>query len=83
MAMLAGMGSGGAAGGVIGALAGLSIPEYEAKNYGNHIKKGGILISIRANSEDRAKRIEDVLQENGAEDISISSEATIAKPYKK
>lgn len=83
MATLAGIGSGGALGGIIGALIGAGIPEYEAKRYENRLKEGGILISIRANNDDRAKHIKDILEKNGAEDVSISSEASMSKNYNK
>lgn len=83
MAALAGIGSGGTLGGIIGALTGAGIPEYEAKRYENRLKEGGILISIRANNDDRAKHIKDILQKNGAEDVSISSEASMSKNYNK
>jgi len=82
MATLAGIGSGGSVGGIIGALTGAGIPEYEAKRYENRLKEGGILLSVRANNDDLAKRIKDILKKNGAEDVSISSEATMAKHYK-
>lgn len=83
MGTLAGIGSGGTIGGVIGALIGAGIPEYEAKRYENRLKDGGILLSIRAISDDLAKRVKDILNKNGAEDVSTSSEASLAKGYKK
>lgn len=83
MAALAGIGSGGTLGGIIGALVGAGIPEYEAKRFENRLKEGGVLLSIRANNDELAKRIKDILQRNGAEDVSISSEATTSKNYKK
>lgn len=83
MATLAGIGSGGTLGGVIGALVGAGIPEYEAKRFENRLKEGGILLSVRANNDDFAKRVKDVLQKNGAEDVSISSDAMTSKNYKK
>lgn len=83
MGALAGIGSGGTIGGIIGALVGAGIPEYEAKRYENRLKEGGILLSIRANNDDLAKRTKDILNKNGAEDVSISSEASMSKNYKK
>jgi hypothetical protein len=83
MATLAGIGSGGTLGGLVGALVGAGIPEYEAKRYENRLHEGGILISIRANNDDRAKHIKDILQKNGAEDVSVSSEASMSKDYNK
>jgi len=83
MATLGGMGLGGALGTVVGALVGLGIPEYEAKRYESHLKQGGILLAIRANSDDFAKRIKDALVQHGAEDVTISSEATSTKNFNK
>src|ERR1700723_1714179 len=60
MAGLAGIGVGGAVGGVTGALIGLGIPEYEAKRYEGRLQKGGILLSVRSNHggtrRDRSRR---------------------------
>ncbi len=83
MATLAGLGAGGTVGGIVGSLVGAGIPEYEAKRYENRLQQGGILLSIRANSDSLAKRVKDIMQQNGAEDVSISSEATTSKNYNK
>jgi hypothetical protein len=45
MAGLAGLGVGGAVGGVTGALIGMGSPEFEAKRYEDRLKDGGILLS--------------------------------------
>lgn len=83
MAVLSGIGAGGTLGGIIGALVGSGIPEYEAKRYENHLKEGGILLSVRALSDDWADRIKDLMQKNGAKDVTVSSEATTSKDYHK
>ncbi|WP_068470332.1 hypothetical protein [Candidatus Protochlamydia phocaeensis] len=83
MAALSGLGAGGTIGGIIGALVGAGIPEYEAKRYENRLKEGGILLAIRANTDALAKKAKDLMQKSGAEDVSISSEATTSKNYKK
>lgn len=83
MGALSGLGAGGALGGLIGALVGAGMPEYEAKRYENRLKEGGILLSIRANSDNLAKQIKNIMQQHGAEDVSISSEASVSKDYKK
>jgi predicted phage tail protein len=84
MATLSGIGAGGTVGGIIGALAGAGIPEYEAKRYENRLKEGGVLLSIRANNDDLAKRWKEILKKQGAEDVTLSTEAsTASKNYHK
>ena len=75
MAALAGMGVGGAVGGVTGALVGLGIPEYEAKRYEGRIREGGLLLSVHCDSSDWVKRAKDILTETGAQDIASEDEA--------
>jgi hypothetical protein len=75
MAMLGGIGVGGAVGGLTGALIGAGIPEYEAKRYEGRIRHGGILISVHCDNTDWVKRAKEILTHTGAEDISSSSEA--------
>jgi hypothetical protein len=76
MAALAGLGVGGAVGGFTGALVGLGIPEYEAKRYEGHIKKGGILVSVHCDTSDEITHAKQIMQNTGAEDISSTSEST-------
>jgi hypothetical protein len=76
MAALAGVGAGGLAGGLAGALIGMGIPEYEAKRYEGHIKRGGILLSIHADDRDWKNKGKDILKHTGAEDIGVKGEAT-------
>lgn len=75
MAALAGAGALGACGGIVGALVGLGIPEYEAKRYEGRVKHGGILLSIHCDDHDWVKRGEEILKQTGAEDVSSTSEA--------
>lgn len=82
LATLSGIGAGGAIGSIIGALAGLGIPEYEAKRYQNLLKEGGILFAVQVDSE-QAQRVKELLIQYGAEDVNISSDATIPKNYNK
>ena len=76
MATLAGVGSGGVVGGIIGALAGMGIPEYEAKRYEGRVKEGGILLSVHCDNSDWVGKAKDILKTTGAEDVSSTGEAS-------
>lgn len=75
---LSGAAAGATVGGVAGALIGLGIPEIEAKRYENRITEGNILISVLAESGDSVDRAKDVLEDAGAEDISVTSISEVA-----
>lgn len=75
LGMLAGMGAVGVVGGLVGALVGMGIPEYEAKRYEGRIKSGGILLSVHCDAAEWIARAKDVLKHTGAEDIAAASEA--------
>jgi len=72
---LAGIGVGGALGGLSGALLGLGIPEYEAKRYQGRIEKGGILVSVHCDSSNWVNKAKNLLNSTGAEDISSTTES--------
>jgi len=74
MGALAGVGAGAATGGLIGALVGMGIPEYEAKRYEGRVKDGGILVSVHCDDSDWVGRAKQVLERNGAEDVSSAGE---------
>jgi hypothetical protein len=76
MAALAGMGVGGAVGGVTGALIGMGIPEYEAKRYEGRVAKGGILLSVHCDTSEEIDRAKQILERSGAENISSTGEAS-------
>ena len=75
MSLLSGIGVGGVIGGLIGALAGLANPRYEAKRYEGRVRRGGILLSVHCDDSDWAKTARVILEQTGAEDMSISHEA--------
>lgn len=75
VAILSGIGAGGAVGGFAGALIGIGIPEYEAKRYEGRIRSGGILVSIHCDNSDWTHRAKEVLQHTGAADIATSGES--------
>jgi len=70
------MGAGGAVGGLVGAMVGMGIPEYEAKRYDGRIRKGGLLVSVHCDNSDWISRAKDILRSSGAEDVSSAEEAS-------
>ena len=68
-AAVAGAGAGAASGGLIGALIGWSIPEEREKEYEEGIKKGGILMGLRAKNEADAAHFEDQWRINSGQHI--------------
>ena len=75
VALLAGMGALGAAGGIAGGLIGLGMPEFEAKRYEGRVKKGGILLSVHCDDAEWIKQAKEFMKRSGAEGISTSTEA--------
>jgi len=75
LSLLSGAAIVGAAGGLTGAMIGAGIPEYEAKRYEGHIRKGGVLLSVHCDDDHYAHRAKDILRNTGAQDISSASEA--------
>jgi hypothetical protein len=76
MAALGGAAVGTATGGIIGALVGMGIPEFEAKRYDAKVREGSILISVHTESSQQRDVAKDVFKRNNADDISTGSEAT-------
>jgi hypothetical protein len=75
VAALAGVGAVGAMGAIIGALAGLAVPEYEAKRFEGRVKQGGVLMSVHCDNRDWVKRAKDLLRQTGAEGIDSTAES--------
>lgn len=74
MAALSGSAVGGSLGLLIGALVGAGIPEYEAKKYETALKAGNILISVHTETDEEVKLAKDIMQKEGAKDISVTNE---------
>ncbi len=68
-AALAGAGAGGLAGGLVGAMVGWGIPEERVKHYEQGIKEGGIVMGVKARSEDDAQHISDSWSKNRAQHV--------------
>ncbi|MBB6187637.1 quinol:electron acceptor oxidoreductase subunit ActD [Rhodanobacter sp. MP7CTX1] len=75
MAALGGAAVGTATGGVIGALVGMGIPEFEAKRYDAKVRDGNILISVHTEDGKQRDVAKDIFKRGNAEDISTGSEA--------
>jgi len=75
VAALAGACALGILGGIIGAIAGSSSPEYEAKRYNGRVKQGGLLLSLHCDDHAWAKRAKEMLRQTGAEGIACATES--------
>lgn len=63
----AGAGAGGLAGGFIGALVGAGIPEERAREYESGIRRGGIVLGLRARTDEDARWLEEEWQKQGGQ----------------
>ncbi|MBC8126804.1 MAG: DUF3341 domain-containing protein [Gloeobacteraceae cyanobacterium ES-bin-144] len=79
LAALGGAAAGATVGGIAGSLIGLGIPEIDAKRYENRIAEGNILISVHTETDDEVSRAKEILDEAGAEDISVTTMAEVAE----
>ncbi|MDB5806375.1 MAG: hypothetical protein JWN73_3697 [Betaproteobacteria bacterium] len=68
-AAVAGAGAGAAGGGLVGALIGWGISEERVKHYDEGIKKGGILMGLRAKNADDAAHFEQSWKANRGEHV--------------
>jgi hypothetical protein len=78
LATLTGLAVGGTIGGVSGALIGLGIPEYEAKQYESKLREGHTLLCVHAQDSNEAAKARKILTEEKAEAISTGREAAAA-----
>jgi hypothetical protein len=72
---LAGAGAVGVLGGIVGAIIGRGIPEFEAKRYRGLIKDGRSLLSVHCDSSDWIGRAKHVLKSVGGQGVVTKSEA--------
>ena len=64
--------------GLVGALVGMGIPEYEAKRYEGRVKDGGILLSVHCDSSEEISRAKEILKATGADDVASSGEKAVS-----
>lgn len=74
LAALSGSALGGSLGLAIGSMVGWGIPKYEANQYESGLKKGHILMSVHARSEEELSAARDIMVKQGATDVSITQE---------
>ena len=79
MAALGGAAVGGATGGLIGALVGMGIPEIEAKHYDGKISQGNTLISVHTDDSEEEKKVRQIFENQGAEDIKSTRESAVVR----
>lgn len=70
-AAIAGAGAGGVTGGLVGALIGWGITEERMKHYESGIKDGGILMGVKARSDDDARRFEQEWKAKNGEHVYL------------
>ena len=72
---LASLGTGGAVGTLLGALAGRRFPAYQ-EHYEGRVRRGDILVSVQCDSSQWTRKAMAILKRAGAEDISLTRKAT-------
>ena len=77
---LAGAAVGGAAGGLLGALANAGVPEEEAHLYAEGVRRGGTLVSVRAD-DDRADTVSAILRNSAGVDIDARRRDYLAEGW--
>lgn len=78
LAALGGAAIGGTVGGLTGALVGMGMSEFEAKQYEGKVKSGSALISIHSDNSHDTKRASAICEQGGATDVTTSSEVAVA-----
>jgi hypothetical protein len=63
---------------LIGALAGMGIPEYVATRYEGQVKAGSALISVHCETAGEVLRAREVLSSTGAVDIAAAEETGVS-----
>jgi hypothetical protein len=72
--VLAGTAIGAVSGGIIGGLVGAGIPESDAHVYAEGVRRGGSVLMIRTDTEERVTQAVSILQQHNAVDIDRRSE---------
>ncbi len=70
---LAGAGAGGATGGLIGGLVNAGVPETHARHYESGLQRGGILVAVKARSDEHAAQLRRWFDEAGADNVKAGA----------
>lgn len=62
---------------VVGAIAGLSMPEIQAKHYAGKARRGSILVAAHATGAEEVIRAREVLRSVAAKDVTATGEAAL------
>jgi uncharacterized protein (TIGR02271 family) len=62
--------AGGVTGGIIGALTDMGVPENEAKEYEEGVRRGGTLLTVRAEDAGEAERAAEIMRAHSATDVA-------------
>lgn len=74
---LSGAAVGGTLLGVAGALAGMGIPEYEAKIFEGKVKEGKILLGVHTDNKELLKKSEEILRKAQNIEVSVVNETPV------
>jgi hypothetical protein len=77
MAVLGGAAVGAAAGSAVGALVGLGMPEIQAKIYEGKLRDGNVLVAVHTDDAKQVDVAKKIYQSHNAEDVSVTSEASV------
>lgn len=77
LAALSGGAIGAAVGGITGALIGMGVPEFEAKQFEGKLKSGSVLISVGVIDAEATKRARAIFERHGAESITTTKDASV------
>jgi hypothetical protein len=80
VATLTGAGIGAAAGGLAGGLTGAGVSEKDAHAYGEGVRRGGTLVTVRAD-EARGPTVMDILEQHGSVDLDQKASAWRAEGW--
>ena len=61
-------------GAACGTLVGIGTPDRAGRRYGQYVNAGGILLSVQSENMEQRKRVEEVLEKSGAQDITSIDE---------